>query len=222
MVDATTGGMLEDVTINFRKGDNVKEGDPVATTTSNTSGDITLDLPEDTYTMEFSKEGYTIEYMTVTITQGNTEDIGVKALSPTLGEGEWRIVLEWGEEPADLDAHLETSSWHVWFSNPQATGSDGTEVNLDVDEREGKGPETITVSQMNPDEKYEFYVYNYSSNGAKNSDALGKSEAVVKLYLSNGEMMQYSVPSGTGTVWNVFNIVKGEVKEINELAEIEN
>lgn len=222
MVDATTGGMLEDVTINFRQGDNVKEGDPVATTTSNTSGDITLDLPEDTYTMEFSKEGYTIEYMTVTITQGNTEDIGVKALSPTLGEGEWRIVLEWGEEPADLDAHLETSSWHVWFSNPQATGSDGTEVNLDVDEREGKGPETITVSQMNPDEKYEFYVYNYSSNGAKNSDALGKSEAVVKLYLSNGEMMQYSVPSGTGTVWNVFNIVNGEVKEINELAEIEN
>jgi len=75
---------------------------------------------------------------------------------------------------------------------------------------------------MNPDEKYEFYVYNYSSNGAKNSDALGKSEAVVKLYLSNGEMMQYSVPSGTGTVWNVFNIVNGEVKEINELAEIEN
>lgn len=69
MVDATTGGMLEDVTINFRQGDNVKEGDPVATTTSNTSGDITLDLPEDTYTMEFSKEGYTIEYMTVTITQ---------------------------------------------------------------------------------------------------------------------------------------------------------
>lgn len=50
----------------------------------------------------------------------------------------------------------------------------------------------------------------------------GKSEAVVKLYLSNGEMMQYSVPSGTGTVWNVFNIVNGEVKEINELAEIEN
>ena len=47
-------------------------------------------------------------------------------------------------------------------------------------------------------------------------------EAVVKLYLSNGEMMQYSVPSGTGTVWNVFNIVNGEVKEINELAEIEN
>ena len=40
------------------------------------------------------------------------------------------------------------------------------------------------MSQMNPDEKYEFYVYNYSSNGAKNSDALGKSEAVVKLYLS--------------------------------------
>ena len=34
MVDATTGGMLEDVTINFRQGDNVKEGDPVATTTS--------------------------------------------------------------------------------------------------------------------------------------------------------------------------------------------
>ena len=67
------------------------------------------------------------------------------------------------------------------------------------------------MSQMNPDEKYEFYVYNYSSNGAKNSDALGKSEAVVKLYLSNGEMMQYSVPSGTGTVWNVFNIVNGEV-----------
>lgn len=23
------------------------------------------------------------------------------------------------------------------------------------------------MSQMNPDEKYEFYVYNYSSNGAK-------------------------------------------------------
>lgn len=132
------------------------------------------------------------------------------------------MFLNGEQEPADLDAHLETSSWHVWFSNPQATGSDGTEVNLDVDEREGKGPETITVSQMNPDEKYEFYVYNYSSNGAKNSDALGKSEAVVKLYLSNGEMMQYSVPSGTDTVWNVFNIVNGEVKEINELAEIEN
>ena len=34
--------------------------------------------------------------------------------------------------------------------------------------------------------------------------------------------MQYSVPSGTGTVWTVFNIVNGEGKEINDLAEIEN
>lgn len=219
VVDATTGNILEDVTVNFRQGENAKDGDPVVTTSSNASGDISLDLPEDTYTMEFSKEGYTIEYMTVTITQGNTEDIGVKALSPTLGEGEWRIVLEWGDEPADLDAHLQTASWHVWFSNPQATGSDGTEVNLDVDEREGNGPETITVSQMNPDEKYEFFVHDYSNGTVEGSDALGKSEAVVKLYLSNGEMMQYNVPSGTGTVWNVFNIENGEVKEINTMEE---
>ena len=43
-----------------------------------------------------------------------------------------------------------------------------------------------------------------------------------KIVMLLENQMQYSVPSGTGTVWNVFNIVNGEVKEINELAEIEN
>lgn len=222
LVDATTGNILGDVTVNLRQGENVKDGDPIAVTSSDTSGDISIELPEDTYTLEFSKEGYTVEYMTVTVTEGNTEDIGVKALSPTLGEGEWRIVLEWGDEPSDLDAHLQTASWHVWFSNPQASGSDGTEVNLDVDDRDGNGPETITVSQLNPDEKYEFYVHDYSNEDIGNSDALGKSGAVVKLYLPTGEMLQYSVPSGTGTVWNVFDIVNGEVKETNELEDVLN
>ncbi|MCW8631650.1 hypothetical protein OQH38_16240, partial [Acinetobacter baumannii] len=63
------------------------------------------------------------------------------ALSPVQTKlGSMRIVLTWGEKPLDLDSHLNYSNQHIYWSNKE-----GHQANLDVDDRDSYGPETITI-----------------------------------------------------------------------------
>ena len=74
---------------------------------------------------------------------------------------------------------------------------------LDRDDTNGFGPETITVTNLDYNGKYEYRIKDFSNRNNK-SDKLSKSGAEVKVY-SKGKMMHhYKVPANQrGTIWTV-------------------
>ena len=124
-----------------------------------------------------------------------------------------RIVLEWGATPNDLDSHLEGATKdgeevNIYFGNTIAVSGSNTIAQLDVDDIDGYGPETITLSK--PDGTYRYRVHRFSLNGS-----LGMSGAVVKVYSGSSEPITITVPSDCDEWWDVFTIENGEIKNIN-------
>lgn len=96
-------------------------------------------------------------------------------LSPTLAGNSMRFILQWNEEPADLDLHLEGQGFHVSYRNMKAGG----EATLDQDEQKGFGPETITLNNVKQNQYYKLSVVNYSA------DAEMDETAKVLVYIGN-------------------------------------
>jgi hypothetical protein len=119
----------------------------------------------------------------------------------------YRIVLTWGSRPKDLDAHLsgpnpDGGNFHIWYQDHYLIG--GKDF-LDRDDRNSYGPETITI--YNPAVgTYKYSVFDYSNRGRKNSKSLKRSSARVDIYGDNRLIKSFSVPSGNGNCWHVFEI----------------
>lgn len=131
-----------------------------------------------------------------------------------------RLVLTWGSSPTDLDSHLITpnidgESYHIYWGN-KMNSNDFPFCELDVDDRNGIGPETTTITSFYPG-TYKYYVYNYS-----NETELINSSAKVAVYDKFGLLLEKSIPtSGNGIFWNVFEI-DGNNSIINEVNTLSN
>ena len=155
----------------------------------------------------------------VVIASGETLTLDV-SLSPTLVTGEMRIVLNWGESPADLDSYLTTPSiegneYTVYWNNKGFTTA-APYVTLDHDDLSAYGPETITLYKKFAG-IYKYYVYNYSS-----SPDITTSNAVVQVYTDAGLVSSINIPtSGTGPYWNVLTIdgTTGAISVINQIID---
>lgn len=125
-------------------------------------------------------------------------------LSPVLLSGEVRLVLTWGDRPRDMDSHLYGAAaagkpLHISFKNRMAPGA-----TLDVDGKEGFGPETITIK--NPG-KYQYYVAHPENLGTKDGDGLAKSAAEVRVYYKGGKGEVFRVPTkASGPLWHVLDV----------------
>ncbi|MDB5873231.1 MAG: hypothetical protein JWQ07_2673 [Ramlibacter sp.] len=139
------------------------------------------------------------------------------ALSPGAGTagglapGEFRVVLTWGRDPADLDSHLtgpeagSTSRFHVYYANRDA----GT-CGLDVDDTLSYGPETVTCPRTGSTGAavvpgaYRYSVHHYYGTGN-----IGTSGAIVRLEQGDGST-QYFFPPASGwagnNLWSVFEL----------------
>ena len=140
------------------------------------------------------------------------------AMSPVLEKlDEMRIVLNWGEAPADLDAHLAFENSHVFFM--QKTGFD---AQLDLDQTRGYGPETITIVRRHPGARYVYGVQNYLSKREPTSTELSASDAKVFIYVGRTLVRSYYVPKGqVGNMWTVFALSEeGEIQDINTISGI--
>ena len=133
------------------------------------------------------------------------------ALSPGMEAGQIRVVLTWGDQPADLDAHLEgplpnEQRFHV-FHKQKGDLTSREFVSLDVDDRDGQGPETITVLGVLPG-NYHFFVHNASSVEGQEQDkyALARSGAEVKIY-QGGQTYRFRANNeSAGNLWHVCDI----------------
>ena len=137
------------------------------------------------------------------------------AISPVMTNLDgMRVVLSWGEKPFDLDSHLIFSGGHIYFDSKE-----GTDANLDVDDTDSYGPETVTISKKHFGESYIYAVQDYSNKGLPNSNYLSASKAKVFVYVGSSLVRSYSVPAGKrGNIWTVFKLnPNGEFEDINSV-----
>ncbi len=132
-------------------------------------------------------------------------------VSPVMDIDQFRVVLSWDQQPDDLDAHfVKTNSYHISYRN-QRVLNDGT-GQLDRDDMDGFGPETITVSQLSADSNYTFYVFNYSAKVNSSHANLANSKATVWVYGNNKLLNTFHIPTSVvDDTWTVFKIEQGLV-----------
>ena len=137
------------------------------------------------------------------------------AISPVMTNLDgMRVVLSWGEKPFDLESHLIFPGGHIYFDSKE-----GTDANLDVDDTDSYGPETVTISKKHFGESYIYAVQDYSNKGLPNSNYLSASKAKVFVYVGSSLVRSYSVPAGKrGNIWTVFKLnPNGEFEDINSV-----
>ncbi|HNT22998.1 MAG TPA: PKD domain-containing protein [Anaerolineales bacterium] len=172
-------------------------------TTTDGAGNYTLSgLLPGSQTLRASAEGYFSLDQTVIIVINQASSLNY-ILSPTLAQGEMRIVLTWGANPRDIDSHLwlpPSHPYHIYFSN-KGNCSASPYACLDIDDQYSYGPETITIKERF-EGNYRYAVYKYAGDGL-----ITNSGAHVQVYDSTGLIANYYVPtSGTGDWWYVFDL----------------
>lgn len=149
---------------------------------------------------------------------------------PTSGEAEIRfrvealpvsVVLTWGEQPWDLDAHLTgptaspATRFHVWYGN-RGLLTGPPFAALDVDDVSSFGPETITIRSVLGG-TYRYSVHDYTDRALQPSNALANSGAKVEVYRGANLVATFDVPNVPGTLWTVFEMNGPIITPVNSM-----
>lgn len=137
------------------------------------------------------------------------------ALSPVMsGLDSMRVVLTWGATPDDLDSHIVYPGNHIYYGHKE-----GNKGNLDVDDTDSYGPETITLTERQNGQSYVYAIHNYSDKTSPESTRLASSGAKVFVYVGESLVRTYYVPTQqVGNLWTVFKITPtGEFVDINRV-----
>ena len=115
-------------------------------------------------------------------------------LPPVLDTNRRRIVLTWGENPEDLEAHLTAPNpdgcrHHCYYWDKVIPGA-----SLDLDDRHSYGPETITITERSPG-TYRYYVHDFTNRLSTNSIWLSRSSAQVTVYRGARPPQVFTVPA---------------------------
>ncbi len=208
-VDAQNGKPLEGGEVIFEE---------IGDFTTDKNGKISVEF-EDTedkfYKITFAKAGYIKVGFDVEM-QAGTFIKNQFSVSKKLQDEDLRIVLEWGKNPKDLDAHLvKKGGYHISYRNMKKAGENAL---LDIDDTKSYGPETITVFHLDKKGKYEFYIQDYTNKNNKKSKKLSKSKAIVRVYSQSGLIETFETPKKKkGTIWEVFEIKNGAIKSVNKI-----
>lgn len=205
--DSQSGDPISDATVKI---------EDIGEYTSDEEGKIRFPNQPDGYLhVTFQKEGYITCKFDVEIV-ADMIFFNRFSVSPKMDIGSMRIVLDWEESPADLDAHMvKENAYHISYRHTQVL-SDGT-GQLDRDDMDGYGPETITITDIDDNANYEYYVHNYTDRYTTTSNKLSQSKATVKVFANNEFLGAIEIVRGVGTEWSVFKIVNGEIEITNEI-----
>ena len=211
LIDATTNNTpIKDANVTVRYGlDNENNQSAAYSGHTDENGDFIINnIPYGQYTALLTKDGYISTHLNMKI-DANSNDTYDLSMSPILPQNELRIVLTWGQTPSDLDSHLVKikdgeKKYHVYYSNKRPT----SEANLDRDDTSSYGPETVTITNLDGNATYKYYVHDYSTYSGNTGTALENSGATVKVYWGD-RIYTYNVPSQPGTAWKVFEIDNG-------------
>ena len=154
-----------------------------------------------------AREGYqNYTNARLTLVPGVTNRLDL-SLSPANLTG-LRLVLNWGDRPRDLDAHLlvpaiENREYEVAYpASQRGSLTQAPYAFLDVDRTDGFGPETVTIAQLQPG-TYGYFVQNYREEQG-DTGRFPESGATVQVYGDQGLLLTIPVPTaGDGEFWDV-------------------
>jgi len=220
IVNALDGQPVVGLTVRLRSGINARQGSILRSTSTDASGRyIFSNLNAGHYTAEASSSGYNTTYFTIVSLGGQTTSGQNASITPLLSSDETRIILTWGESPRDLDSHLtgplpNGSRFHVYYANRIVNQY----ANLDLDDTDGFGPETVTLFQE-INGLYRYSVHDFTNSNSISSDFLSKSGAIVRVYRGNDLVATFNVPPNQpGTLWTVFEMNSGVITPINDMS----
>ena len=208
---------------------------------SNMAGSVTLPkLPDGKYTLEIRADGYVGTSLEIDVVSSGiielstggsgvlsmpririSQSFGTIALSPSVASDQYQVILRWTGEPSDLDSHLvadtvEGGSYHVYFSNMNPSPNC---ANLDVDDVDYEGPETITITNFSGLRNVKYAVHDYTNKESSSSYILSRSGATVTVIKGSQEIRTFTVPINRGgTEWDVFAFdAAGNIIALNEM-----
>lgn len=189
-------------------------------TTTGTDGRFSLsNVPAGDQSLAFSRSGYVAQSRSISVQAGVTASISVSMAPVTVGD--ITLVLDWGSQPRDLDAHLSGPNgaggrFHVYFGDQDPV----LWASLDTDDWDHsadpatQGPETITV-RRNPSSgqyvpgEYHYWVHNYVHWQTPSEPTFTGSGAFVTLSQGGTQVASFAVSAGAGNpsldVWTVVN-----------------
>ena len=221
IVNSLTGSGTDGVKLSVVKDWNNtgESSEVVATVSTDSNGYYSLELPLGNYTVIASKEGYLSTSFNIIVQIGTTDNQN-GTITPKVSGDEYLITLIWGENPRDLDSHVEgtlsnDNSFHVYYKHMNQNDGNVAVCNLDYDDRYSYGPEHITL-KTTTDKPYYYYVYRYAGTGT-----VANSGAKVTVHKGNELIGTYNVPTnlGNGDYWNVFAIIDGELIVKNTITD---
>ncbi len=234
--DATNNSPISGVTLKLYNGWNSMEESNAAlrTLTTDNNGEFRYDtielfgkimgLPSGNYTLTASKDGYSDISYNIVIYPGAADDNPSisETMSPAMSEGYYRIILTWGSTPADLDSHLVAntdaeSKMHVYYGDDEPYPY---YANLDTDDTDSYGPETITITNFEGMDDIHYAVHDYTNRNSSSSTDMSYSNATVRIFKGNQLLRTFQVPTGYGgTEWDVFSLdPNGRITTINSMA----
>ncbi len=193
-------------------------GGEVASGATGSDGRWTAKLAPGTYQVSYSLQGY------VPYTSGETEiredgQLVTVSLSRLLeatesGRRDVRIILNWGSRPdqvRDADSHLAcpcgAEDRHVSYQHRKHAAGEH-QVELDVDDTDWGGPETITLTRPTAG-SYLYWVRDYSGPPA----TLGLSDVVVRVVIGAEEAGEFRAFRGvTRRSWRPFKAIEVDAK----------
>lgn len=171
-------------------------------------------LAPGTYQVSYRLEGY-VPYTSEATEVREDGQLVTVSLSRLLeatesGGREVRIILNWGSRPdqvRDADSHVAcpcgAAGGHVYYQNRVHEGAEHR-VELDVDDTDWGGPETITLTRPLPG-TYVYWVHDYSGPPA----TLGASDVVVRVVIGSREAGEFRVFKGvTRRAWRPFKAIE--------------
>jgi hypothetical protein len=210
--DALTGKGIPDAQVSLGQ----------AKAKTDADGQVTLPFPavssdeETTLYAQFRKKGYVESKVPLLFRLGMIFNYHY-SISPALPAGQIRVVLDWGREPADLDAHLvKEGAYHISFRDMHQAED---QARLDHDCTTGEGPETITILKLDPEGNFVFYVHDFTDRGDGATYGLAQSHARVSVFGDGKLVGAYNVPSGRGNHWTVFFVRNGQIVPASHLGD---
>ncbi|MBI5718996.1 MAG: carboxypeptidase regulatory-like domain-containing protein [Burkholderiales bacterium] len=213
VLDVRKGFAIAQATVRLERGQgSALVPEIVAMATSDAQGRYAFSgLAAGTYTVVAQAIGYVSGTRTaITVSSGGVAREQNVGLSPLGAEPEIRIVLNWGSAPEDLDAHLTgpnapgvSGRFHAYYAN-RLNPATAPHAGLDLDDRDGSGPETITLTRLNGG-VYRYSVHDYTNGGAARPQELGRSGAAV-LVIAGTRSYTFHVPNQPGNLWTVFEM----------------